>query len=346
MVEQRDLDIINSSAIDWTYFKDKTVLVTGATGRLGMYLVEALVKADIDWNLNLRVIALARSEDKLRKVFGRTLELPNVSTLVQDITQEIITDSRVDYIMHTAGAASPSDFTDAPVDTLWGHLEGTRNVLELAKNKHSKKVLYISTVETYGEWKSEDGIKEDDMGVMQHANARACYPEAKRMCETMLAAYKAQYGINYTGVRLCHTFGPGISLEDGRAFAEFIRCALEKKDIVLNSNGSAERTYTYVADAIGAIFLAFTKGHDEYYNIANLDNLVSIRDLAELIAKLDTSGKTKVRFSEEASNLKYLPFRLGIMNVDRITDLGWKPKVDLEHAFRWTYESFQQELGA
>ena len=346
MVELRDIDIINSSPIDWTYFKDKTILITGATGRLGMYFVEALVKADIDWNLNLRIIALARSDKKLKKVFGRTLELPNVSTMVQDITQEISSDSKVDYIIHTAGAASPSDFTDMPVDTLWGHLKGTRNVLELAKEKRAKKVLYVSTVETYGEWKSETGIKEDDMGVMRNANARACYPEAKRMCETMLAAYKAQHGIDYTGVRLCHTFGPGISLEDGRAFAEFLRCALEKRDIVLNSDGSATRTYTYVADAIGAALLAFTKGNDEYYNIANLNNLVSIRDLAELIANLDTSGKTKVRFSEEASKLKYLPFHLGIMNVDRITDLGWEAKVDLEHAFRWTYESFQQEQGA
>ncbi len=346
MVEQRDLDIINSNLIDWEYFRNKTILVTGATGRIGMYLVEALVKADIDYNLNLRVIALARSEAKLKRVFGGTLDLPNVSVIVQDIETPIETDSKVDFIMHTAGAASPSDFTKEPVDTLWGHLSGTRNVLELARNKHTGKILYVSTVETYGEWTSEEGIREEDMGVMRHATARGCYPEAKRMCETMLASYKAQYGIDYVGVRLCHTFGPGISLEDGRAFASFIKCALEKKDIVLESDGSAARTYTYVADAVGAMFLAFTKGNEDYYNIANLNNLITIRDLADLIAGLDKSGKTKVKFSKEASGLKYLPFHLGIMNVDRIMDLGWEPKVDLEHAFRWTYESFLQEMPA
>ena len=141
---------------------------------------------------------------------------------------------------------------------MWGHVQGTRNVLELARTHNGEKVLYVSTVEIYGEWKSEDGIKETDMGVMRCDNARACYPEAKRLCETMLATYEAQYGIQYVGVRLCHTFGPGIVLNDGRAFSEFIRNVLEGKDIVLQTDGSAERTYTYVADAIGAMLLAFT----------------------------------------------------------------------------------------
>lgn len=343
MVEQRDIDIIMKSPIDWENFRNKTVLVTGATGRLGMYIVEALNKADIDWNLNMSILALARSEKKLRQVFDASLQLPNIHTLVQDITEPIRWEGEVHYIFHTAGAASPQDFTNHPVDTLWGHVQGTRNVLELAREKKTQKVLYVSTVETYGEWKSEEGIQEDDIGPMHCDNARACYPEAKRLCETMFASYEAQYGIPYVGVRLCHTFGPGISLEDGRAFAEFIKNVIDGKDIVLQTDGSAARTYTYVADAIGAILLAFTKGKEHYYNIANLNNLISIRDLAELIAGLDPDGRVKVVYANrDEQKLKYLPFKLGIMNVDRITDLGWKPRVGLEDAFRYTLESFQQ----
>lgn len=345
MVEQRDIDIIMKSPIDWESFRNKTVLVTGATGRLGMYIVEALNKADIDWNLNMNVIALARSEEKLRQVFGASLQLPNIHPMVQDITEPIQWVGNVDYIFHTAGAASPRDFTDHPVDTLWGHVQGTRNVLELAHEKKTQKVLYVSTVETYGEWKFEEGIKEDDMGPMHCDNARACYPEAKRLCETMFASYEAQYGVPYVGVRLCHTFGPGISLEDGRAFAEFIKDVIDGKNIVLQSDGSAQRTYTYVADAIGAILLASTRGKEHYYNIANLNNQISIRDLAELIAGLDPNGKVKVVYAnQDKQKLQYLPFKLGIMNVDRITNLGWKPRVGLEDAFRYTLESFQQRM--
>ncbi len=345
MVEQRDIDIILNTPIDWERFRNKTVLVTGATGRLGMYLVEALNKADIDWNLNLTVVALARNEKKLQEIFGESLELPNIHTLVQDIVEPIQWDGDVHYIFHTAGLASPMDFTNWPVDTLWGHVQGTRNVLELARQKKSEKVLYVSTVETYGEWKSEEEIREEDMGPMRCDNARACYPEAKRLCETMLASYEAQYQIPYVGVRLCHTFGPGISLDDGRAFSEFIRNVINKEDIILQSDGSAERTYTYVADAIGAMLLAFTKGEEHYYNIANLENLISIRDLAELIASLDPRGKVKVRYADqEKQQLKYLPFKLGIMNIDKIAELGWKPQVGLEEAFRYTMESFQQRI--
>lgn len=343
MVEQRDIDIIMKSPIDWEYFRNKTVLVTGATGRLGMYIVEAVNKADIDWNLNVTILALARNEKKLQEVFGESLKLPNIHPLVQDITEPIHWDGNVHYIFHTAGAASPQDFTNWPVDTLWGHVQGTRNVLELAREKKTEKVFYVSTVETYGEWKSEQGIREDDMGPMHCDNARACYPEAKRLCETMLASYEAQYGIPYVGVRLCHTFGPGISLDDGRAFSEFIRDVIDGKDIVLQSDGSAERTYTYVADAVGGMLLAFTKGTDHYYNIANLNNLISIRDLAELIASLDPKQKVKVQYADaQEQKLKYLPFKLGIMNVDRIMELGWRPQVGIRDAFRYTLESFLQ----
>ena len=342
MVEQRDIEIILNNPIDWEWFRNKTVLVTGATGRLGMYLVEAISKANIDWNLNITILALARKREKLEEVFGESLLLPYLHTLVQDIIEPIQWEGEVHAIFHTAGLASPKDFTNWPVDTLWGHVQGTRNVLELAREKKTEKILYVSTVEIYGEWAKEESIREEDMGPMRCDNARACYPEAKRLCETMFAAYQAQYQIPYVGVRLCHTFGPGISLEDGRAFSEFIRNVIKGEDIVLQTDGSAERTYTYVADAIGAMLLAFTKGKEPYYNIANVENLISIRDLAELIAGLDKEKKTKVRYQKQDQIFKYLPFHLGIMDVSRILELGWRPQVGLTEAFRYTLESFQQ----
>lgn len=343
MVEQRDIEIILDNPIDWEILRDKTVLVTGATGRLGMYFVESISKANIDWNLNITIIAEARSRKKLDEVFGSSLQLPYIHTIVQDITEPIEWEGDIQFIFHTAGLASPQDFTNTPVDTLWGHVLGTRNILELARKKNTEKILYVSTVEVYGEWKSENSIKETDMGFIRCDNARACYPEAKRLCETMLASYNAQYGIKYVGVRLCHTFGPGISLYDGRAFSEFLKNALNSENIVLQTDGSAVRTYTYVADAIGAALLALTKGSESYYNVANVNNLISIRDLAELVARLDVKKKTKVVYAgREEQKLKYLPFKLGIMDVTRIIELGWVPKIRVEEAFRYTFDSFLQ----
>lgn len=343
MVEQRDLDIIFSNPIDWERFRNQTVLVTAATGRLGIYIVEALVKADIDFNLNMRIIAHARNHNKLVKMLGETLLLPNVSELNQDITAPINIDGDIDFIFHTAGLASPRDFTYSPVDTLWGHVQGTRNVLELARQKKSKGVFYVSTVEIYGEWKSDEPISENDMGPVKCDIARSCYPEAKRLCETMLASYQEQYGVPYFGVRLCHTFGPGISLTDGRAFSEFLACTAKGEDIVLHSDGSAVRTYTYVADAVGAMLLVCTKGEtNQFFNVAATDNQISIKELAELTAKLDPTGKSKVVYDNKEQALKFLPFKLGIMNTEKIERLGWKAKVSTEDAFRYTFEYIRQ----
>ena len=346
MIEQRDIELVMGNPIDWDFFRGKSVLVTGATGRIGMYVVEALCEADLRWNLNMRIIAMARSAEKLEKVFGNTLQFPNIAAMIQDITEPISIDGGIDVIFHIAGAAAPVDFTERPVETLWGHVQGTKNILELARSKRSGQVFYVSTVEIYGELSKEDGLAETDMGVLHHDNARACYPEAKRLCETMLAAYAAEFHVPYRGVRLSHTFGPGIALDDGRAFSEFLRDVIHGKDIVLHSDGSAVRPYTYVTDVIGAMLLIATKGADNsFYNVANLDNMISIKDLAELLAKLCPEKNIKVKVSrQDNTGLTFLPFQLSVMNVDKVKRLGWIPQVGLETAFRCTLDSLLQEM--
>lgn len=339
-MEISDFDIVKSFPIDWEQFRNTSILVTGATGRLGIFIVETLCGACIDWNLSLNIVAVARNETKAKEVFGETLNLPFVNLLIQDATDAFDLDGPIDYIFHTAGPAAPEDFTHNPVGTLWAHVEGTRNVLELARLKHSKKVLYVSTVEIYGNWESEVPITEGDMGPVNCNIARSCYPEAKRLCETMLASYKAQFGLDFTSLRMSHTIGPNISLTDGRAFAEFIRNLLDGNDIILRSDGSAVRTYTYVADAIGAMFLAVTKGKENFYNVANNANQISIRDLAHLIAENDDKGAVNVIYEGvDKDGLVYLPFNLGLMDVAKITEIGWRPKVDIATTFRRTISS-------
>lgn len=339
-MENRDLKIITNSAVNWRMYLNSTVLITGATGRLGRYILETLADVDLEYNLNMRIIGLARSEKKARNIFGNLLELPNVEFIYQNINDEIFYEDKIDYIFHTAGPAAPTDFNDDPVGTLWAHVNGTHNVMECAKNHQTRRVFYVSTVETYGEWKSNEKIKESDIGFMQQLTARACYPEAKRLCETMLATYQQQYGISFCGARMCHTLGPGISLTDGRAFAEFINCIINNNDIILHSDGSAMRTYTYVADAVNAMFIIMDKGEDLLYNIASEENLISIRDLAQMMITLFPNRTSKVVFSEEASKLPYLPFKLAIMDTSKVRELGWKPITDIHHLFKWTIESF------
>lgn len=340
MIEKRDLDIICNSSVNWKRYQNTTVLITGATGRLGHYILETLVDMDLKYNLNMHIVGLARSQEKVSNVFGDILELPNVVFLYQDINNTISYTGIIDFIFHTAGAAAPIDFRDHAVETLWGHVNGTHNVLECARRHKTKRVLYVSTVEIYGDWQKDCNIKESDMGIMRHLNFRACYPEAKRLCETMLESYKEEYGVDYCGVRLSHTLGPGIALDDGRAFAEFINCALNGQNIVLHSDGSTMRTYTYIADAINAMFLVMEKGESSFYNVAADENLISIKDLAELVASMSHSKAVKVLYSKKASMMPYLPYKLAIMDTTKVRELGWKRHVDIITMFRWTVESF------
>ena len=340
-MERRDFNIIAKGISNWNMYRNSTILVTGATGRLGRYIVETLVDIDLTCNLNLRLVGMARSEKKVVESFGNLLEFPNVSFIYQDVNAPMEYEGKVDYIFHTAGPAAPLDFKTSSVNVLWAHVNGTHNVLEFAVKHQTKKVFYVSTVETFGTWTADTNIKEEDMGPLHNQNARACYPEAKRLCETMLSCYKADYGLDFCGVKFCHTLGPGILLDDGRAFAEFIDCAINDKDIILHSDGSAMRTYTYSPDAINAIFMIMEKGESGYiYNVAANENLISIRDLANLIADLAPHKKTKVIFSEEASKMPYLPFKLAIMDTAKVRELGWKPQTDIRNLFKWTIESF------
>ena len=339
-MEKQDFDIIRRGVSNWDIYRNATVMITGSTGRLGWYILETLVDVDLKYNLNMRIIGVARDKKKASDVFGETINFPNVSFLYQDINTPLSHEGTVGYIFHTAGPAAPRDFKETAVETLWAHVNGTHNVLEFAAKHNTKRVFYVSTVETFGTWKSDDLIKEEDMGPLQNKNARACYPEAKRLCETMLSCYKAEYGVDFCGVKLCHTLGPGILLDDGRAFAEFIKCALDGHNIVLHSDGSAMRTYTYTPDAVNAMFIIMEKGESGVlYNVASNENLISIRDLANLIVEL-SPNKINVEFSSEASNMPYLPFKLAIMDTSKVRKLGWEPQTDIKEMFKRTINFF------
>lgn len=340
---ERDIDIICKGISNWEMYRNTTVLITGSTGRLGRYILETLAEVDSRYNLYLKIVGMARSRKKVADVFSHLVDRPNISFVYQDINNPVEYNGSVDYIFHTAGPAAPRDFKESAASVLWTHVNGTRNVLEFAVGHNTKKVFYVSTVETYGEWQKDSLINEEEMGPLRNKNARACYPEAKRLCETMLFTYKATYGLDFGGVTLCHTLGPGIVLDDGRAFAEFINCVLNERDIILHSDGGAMRTYTYTPDVINAVFLIMEKGENGcLYNVAANENLISIRDLANLIANFSPNHKTTVKFSDEASKMPYLPFKLPIMDTTKIRNLGWAPQTNLRDMFYWTIESFRE----
>lgn len=342
---QKDLDdIINIDFINWDLLRNKTVLVTGATGLIGSQLVMSLLNANAEKNLDLKVIAVVRNKQKAEKIF-KYADDKSLEFVVQDILKPFNIESTVDYIVHGASMTGSKDFVDYPVETIKTAIQGTENILELAKEKSIDGMVYLSSLEVYGVVDfSIDKVTEDMFGTIDPMSVRSSYSEGKRMVECLCSSYASEYKIPIKVARLCQTFGAGVNYSDNRVFAQFARSIIEGKDIVLKTDGSTERNYCYIRDAIAGILTLLLNGESgQAYNIANKDTLISIRGMAEmLIEKYPESGSNLVfDIAEDATKLGYNPKVKMNLDTQKIEKLGWKAEVGLEVMFEHLIESMK-----
>ena len=234
--------------IDFKQFEGTTVLVTGAAGLIG----RTLIKKMFDWNEQaetpISVIGMEFSEERAKAVLGEYVEkgLKLIIADVRDVKPENI---GVDYIIHAASMTASKAFIETPVETVMISVDGTIKMLEFAKANAVKGFVYLSSMEVYGTPDTDEKISEEHPTNLNAMAVRSCYPESKRMCESLCASYASEYGVPAKVVRLTQTFGPGVAYNDGRVFAEFARCAIEGRNIVLNTKGETKRNYLYTEEA-------------------------------------------------------------------------------------------------
>ncbi|UKJ08237.1 NAD-dependent epimerase/dehydratase family protein [Solitalea lacus] len=344
---RQDLEYISNSGIEWGRFKDKTVLISGANGFIPSYLVESLLFVNNLLNQNTRVIALVRNKEKAEKRFRNYLNNHLLEILVQDVCQPIDLNIKVDYIIHAASQASPKYYSIDPVGTLNANIFGTINLLSLAVKSSAQSCLFFSSSEVYGEVEEDFiPIKEDGYGYLNPTSVRSCYAESKRMGETICVSWAHQYGVDVKIVRPFHTYGPMMDLTDGRVFADFVADIVLNRDIIMKSDGTAVRAYCYLSDAIIAYFLVLLKGAQaESYNIGNPQGVCSVIDLANKLVSSFPEKKLKV-IRKENMDSNYIPSKANkvIPNIDKVTSLGWKPKVSIEEGFTRTVISYESNL--
>lgn len=338
MLEQilaEDFEAIeNSPCIAWESFRDKRLLVTGATGLICSTAVKALLYVNHRRSLHMEIYCLVRNLEKAKALFAAEAAEPCLHFLEGSVEMPFDADVRFDYIIHGASPTASGYFIEHPVETMQTAITGTRNLLERAVQDHVKGFLYLSSMEAYGTVREERVLTEDDLGIIDLKNVRSCYPESKRVCELLCNSYAKEYQVPAMSVRLAQTFGPGVSIEDKRVFAMMARCAMKQEDIVLLTKGTSRHPYLYTAECVEAMLCVLLNGTaGEIYNAANPETYCSIYEMGEMVAKEIGGGSITVRIAESDESTKYPAASFLNLSIDKISKLGWKPGTSLKEMY-------------
>ncbi len=335
-------EIVAATLVDWDIFARKRVLITGASGFLPAYMVETLLHLNRTRDLDIHITALVRNRENFTKRFAHHVDNPNITLLVQDVSKPISLALPHHFIIHAASQASPKYYGVDPVGTLSANVLGIMQLLELARNHPIISFMYFSSSEVYGQTQNIP-TKESDYGYIDPTSVRSCYAESKRMGENMCVSWHAQYLVPTKIVRPFHTYGPGMRLDDGRVYADFVRDVIRNRPIVVRSEGAASRSFCYLADATSGFYTVLLKGENGVpYNIGNSQAEISIIDLANLLVDLFPERQLKVIKENIQETSEYLqsPIARNCPDISRIKSLGWEPGTSLADGFKRTIGSY------
>jgi len=321
--------------------RGKRFLITGATGLIGVCLIDALMAYN-QQGANIMVYATGRSKDKARRRLGEYENCPLFHFIEQDAREPLPKDIAVDYIIPLASNTHPMAYSQYPIETIEINVKGAEHALQKAIDCGAT-VLYPSTVEVYGNARGEDDFTEDYTGQLNLSTARACYTESKRVSEALCQSYISEKEASVKIARLSRVFGPTMLDSDSKASSQFLKKALAGEDIVLKSKGEQLFSYTYVADAVSALLHILLHGKIGIpYNISNEACNVKLKDFARTCA--DWAHRTVV--FELPSTTEQQGFSVAmraILDNNRLKSLGWQPRFDISEAIRRTLEiSYQQ----
>lgn len=315
----------------------KVFLITGATGLLGTFIVDALMQYNLHADNPVKILAMGRNLVRAKTRFLPFWDHPSFTFIEQDVCVPI--DIKCcDFIIHCASNAHPTAYKEDPVGTIMTNIDGTRNMLDLCVKTGAMLVL-LSSVEVYGQSSDNDYVfSEDSQGTLDLSNPRNGYPESKRLAELLCQSYYAQYGIRSKIVRLCRIFGPTMTSSDSKATAQFLRAAKRKQNVVLKSLGNQSYSFCYVSDACSAIF--YVLFHGELcvpYNVSTSLCDCKLKHFAETVATVSGVNVAydipQMFINDGASNAAS-----GLLNSERLFRLGWRAHYDVEMAIKRTLE--------
>lgn len=339
---EEDVNKILQASIPWEDIVGKTFLISGASGFVPAYIIHTIMGFNQKNSKKSKIFALVRNKKTAEEKFRQYTEYDEFQLIEHNVNDEINIKDKIDFIIHAASQASPKYYNTDPVGTLLPNVVGTKNLLELAREHNVQGFLFFSSGEIYGQI-NKDKIFENDVGKIDPLDIRSCYAESKRMGENMCVSWNKQYKIPTKIARIFHTYGPGMDLDDGRVFADFVADVVNDKNITIKSDGVAKRPFCYIRDATIAFFLILTKGQNaEAYNISNPNCIVSISELAQIVSKLFPEKKTQIIYKKEPPKNEYVKSTVDtyIPDITKIKKLNWEPEVTIKEGFLRTIKSY------
>ncbi len=333
-----DLQCVTEEDLPWHKLRDKSILISGATGLVGSFLVDVLMQKNEE-GLNCRVYSLSRNAGRAAERFSKWEGNDLLQFVSYDIQKPFSPEGigNVEYVLHMASNTHPLQYATDPIGTITTNIIGLQNMLEFAVNHQAERFAFTSSNEIYGENRGDvESFDENYCGYINSNTMRAGYPESKRCGEALCQAYKAQKGLDIVIPRPTRSYGPTMLPSDTKAISQFIKKGVAGEDIVLKSAGTQYYSFTYMADAVCGLLYILLKGENgEAYNIADEKSDITLKDLAMTIA--DIVG-TKVVFEipdavEAAGYSKATKARL---NGSKLKSLGWKARYDIRSGMERT----------
>ncbi len=325
-----------SAAAAYADFDDVSVLITGATGLVGSFLVDALAMRNKNAGKNVKIYAMSRRLERLKTRFSYCTDAHNVHLAAQDVCQPLDKSIRYDYIIHTASNADPGTYARYPVETVLTNVTGTANMLDYARSAGGTRVLFTSTMEVYGSIPDSDSFSEEQYGLIDFNQIRSGYPESKRTAEILCRSYGQEYGVDTVIARLGYIYGPSMTADDNKVIAQFINKALAKENIVLKSKGEQLRSYCYIADAAAGILCVLTRGAGgSAYNIANRNSTTTIAQMAQMAAD-QTNSCVVFDIPDEMERRGFSKPQNAVLDETALRALGWTDRYTMEQGFERT----------
>ncbi|HBJ1651644.1 NAD(P)-dependent oxidoreductase [Clostridium botulinum] len=337
---REDITKVASLSFPWEKLKNKSIMISGSTGMIGSFLIDLIMHKNENQKLNCEIYALGRNENKARKRFELFWNSQLFNFIELDINKKIELDKEsIDYIFHAASNTHPVAYATDPIGTVTTNIIGTNNLLEFCALHNTKRFIFASSVEIYGENRGDvEEFNEEYYGYINSNTLRAGYPESKRAGEALCQAYIKQKGIDVVIPRLSRTFGPTMLMSDTKAISQFIKKGVINEDIVLKSKGTQFYSYNYISDAVSGILACLFWGKTgEAYNIADDSCNISLRDIAEIIA--DFSGKNIIfEIPDEVESAGYSKATKAVLDSEKLQNLGWKAMYDIKDGLIRTIE--------